>query len=256
MIDIIAIVQARMGSTRLPGKILKDINGTPLIGYTLKRLQKSKVIDKVVLATSTNIENDPVEKYCNSIGIDCFRGGDNEDDVLDRFYKCSKKYDADIILRITGDCPLIDPEVINKHIEFYIDNDYDITINTWFKNSYPSGFDVEIFDFNALEKQWKIEKNIDRREHVMNTLTNNNFDICKYADLTKEFINSLNFDINQLHLSVDTPEDFQLVETIIKHFNNDIFTFNDIIEYLNNNTELVKLNWSESRQKIIDKLKN
>ena len=256
MVKILAIVQARMGSTRLPGKILKKINGIPLIGYTLLRLQRSTVINKVVLATSDNKENNPVEEYCNSIGIDCFRGGVNEDDVLDRFYKCSKKYDADIILRITGDCPLIDAEVIDKHIEFYLNNDYDITINTWFKNSYPSGFDVEIFDFNTLEKQWKIEKDIDRREHVMNTLTNNNFDVCKYAYLDNEFINSLNFDINQLHLSVDTPEDFKLVDTIIKYFNNYTFTFNDVIKYLNNNTLLVKVNWSKDRQTVINKLKN
>ena len=236
--SIIAILQARMGSTRLPGKVLKKICGKPLLYYTTTRLKKSKMLDKIILATSANKENDAIEQYCRENNITCFRG--KEDDVLDRYYQCARKYDGKIIVRITGDCPLIDPNIVDKVIKYYMENDYDYIKNTWFKNAYPSGFDVEVFGFDVLEKHCKLEKDIKNREHVLSTLDDKLFKKIKYSDLTDEFINSLNFDLNNIHLSVDTPYDFKLIEFILNNFKDNInFTFDDIIELLNKNTDFL-----------------
>lgn len=255
---VLAIIQARMGSTRLPGKIMKFIANKPMLGYTIDRVMRSIAVDQVVVATSTGEENDPVEDYCDSSGVECFRL-DNEDDVLERFYRCAKKFKGDIIVRITGDCPLIDPSVIDRVVRFFIDNReyYDIVINTWFPGSYPSGFDAEVFSFESLEKQNNLEKDIKRREHVMNTLTNNNFRVCKLGhDLDKGFLNGFSCNLDYVHLSVDTKEDFDLIEKIIVWFGDDKFNFYDVMYLLNKYPELANINMDKERRENIRKIKN
>jgi spore coat polysaccharide biosynthesis protein SpsF len=253
---ILAIIQGRVGSTRLPGKILKKINNKTILNHVYTRIKKSKLIDKIVIATSINKENNIVEDLCYNNSILCFRG--SEDDVLDRYYQCAKYYGClaqTTIVRITGDCPLIDSEIIDKVIDYYNSNNYDIVMNTWFKNGYPSGYDVEVFSYDTLYKQWLLEKDMKKREHVMCTMTNNNFIVKNFTDLSDNFINSLYFDFNYLHLSVDTQKDFDLVKIIIETLGNDT-NFNDIIIFFNNNPELIKYNLDDIKLKTIKKLKS
>lgn len=231
MYNAIIILQGRMGSTRLPGKILKKINGKEMLWYSTSRLQKFKKA-KLVIATSTNIENNEVEKFCRKYNINCYRG--SEDDVLDRYYQCAKKYNATIIIRVTGDCPLIDINILEKMFNFYNENKYDYICNTWFKNSYPSGFDVEIFSFNLLEYYWQNETDIYKREHVVNSFNNKLFRKYQFTDLTDNFFDGLNFNLRNVHLSVDNEKDFNLIKTIIKNFKDNIdFSFYEVINFLN-----------------------
>ena len=162
-INTLAIVQARFGSVRFPGKILKEVNGFPLIQILFHRLSQSKKIDKIILATSKNIENDSLAILINNLGYDVFRG--NELDVLDRYYNAAEKFKAETIVRITGDCPIIDPHIVDRVISIYDKGNVDYVSNTLVP-TYPDGLDVEVFSFRALKMaQTKAKKPFDR-EHV------------------------------------------------------------------------------------------
>ena len=150
--NIVAIVQARMGSTRLPKKVMRDINGTPLIGILLKRLSLSKKIEKIILATSENIVNDPLVNYVRSLGYSVEKGSENN--VLERFYLTAAKYNADIVVRITGDCPLIDSKVVDDVIDLFLDNNLEYASNTN-PPTFPDGLDVEVMSFKSLKKAYK-----------------------------------------------------------------------------------------------------
>lgn len=223
---VLAIIQARMGSSRLPGKIMKLIKNKPILLHVYDRVAKSKNIDKIVVATSTNIENNIIGKLCHENNILCYRG--NENDVLDRYYKCAKLFNDDIIIRITSDCPLIDFLLIDEMILFYKKNrcleNHKYLKNTWFKNAYPSGFDIEIFSYDLLKNHWENEKNLSKREHVLSSYPY----YYKY-NCNKKY----KIDINLLHLSVDTIKDFNLVKHIIENLNND-YNFDDVMKFLEN----------------------
>ena len=161
--NIIAISQARVGSKRFPSKILKKINEKSILQIHIERVLKSKKISKLIIATTTNEEDNIVYKLSNFIGVECFRG--SEDDVLDRYYNAAKLYNADYIVRITSDCPLIDPELIDEVIESTVNSSYDYGNNVLF-NEYPDGQDVEVIKFTVLETAWKNSLLSSEREHV------------------------------------------------------------------------------------------
>lgn len=144
---VVAIAQARMGSTRAPGKVMRDLEGIPVLRWVINALQDTIGIDEVVLATSTESRDDVIEQYCNLHSIKCFRG--SESDVLDRFYQCAKKYDADVVIRVTCDCPFLDPSVIAEVIKLRDMTNADYASNVD-PPSYPDGLDVECFTFDAL----------------------------------------------------------------------------------------------------------
>ena len=148
---VLAVVQARMGSTRTPGKVMRDLAGSPVLRWTINALDRATGIDAIVLATSQLPADDVIAQYCHDYMIECFRG--SEADVLDRFYQCAKKYRADIILRLTADCPFLDPAVISEVIKLR-----EITNASYASNidppTYPDGLDVECFTFAALEAAW------------------------------------------------------------------------------------------------------
>lgn len=230
---IVAIIQARMGSTRLPGKIMKKIKDKEILGYVISRVKKSKQIDQVVVATTDKQKDDIIVNYCKNNSTDCFRG--SEDDVLDRYYQCAKKYNADIIVRITSDCPLIDWKIADKCINYFIDyitrvGEYDYLVNTWFPNSYPSGFDIQITTFKMLEEYWNFEKNIKIREHSFSGML-------KYPEKYKgiQFTDLQDNHLIKNHLSVDTRDDFELIKKIIKYHienNKEDFEYKDIMKYI------------------------
>ena len=145
-VSVLAIVQARMSSTRLPGKVLKKLDREPLIKILFQRLSRSKMIDKIILATSASEENDVLEDYVKSLGYEVYRG--SEDDVLDRFYGAAQKHQPETIVRITGDCPIIDPQLVDDIIDLYQENKIDYVSNTD-PPTYPDGLDTETHSSRA-----------------------------------------------------------------------------------------------------------
>lgn len=161
---ITAIIQARMGSTRFPGKVLKEILGKSILWHLISRIEKAKLINEIVIATTKNEIDRPILKFAEENGIKSYAG--SEEDVLDRYYQAAKKFSADPIVRITADCPLMDPEVIDSVVQFYLDNKYDYVANTLEPITFPDGMDVEVFSFKNLEKIWKEAILPSQREHV------------------------------------------------------------------------------------------
>jgi spore coat polysaccharide biosynthesis protein SpsF len=231
---VIGIVQVRMGSTRLPGKVMKKIKGETVLFFVIERMKQSELIDQIVIATTTNKQDDVVVKEAERLKVDCFRG--NEEDVLSRYYRAAQKYDADIVVRITSDCPLIDSKIVDKVIRKHIESDADYTSNT-IKRTYPRGFDVEVINFNVLAEAYKNASEKYQREHV--TLY-----IKEHAEKFKlQNIEAKGkLDRPDIRITVDTKEDFELIKKIILHFDDIEFTAEDIIDFLNKNPKLLEIN--------------
>jgi spore coat polysaccharide biosynthesis protein SpsF len=232
---VIAIIQARLGSTRLPRKVLLEIMERPLLSYMIERVKKATHIDKIVIATTTNKIDNDIETLCSVENIACFRG--NENDVLDRYYKCALKYEAKTVVRLTSDCPLIDPNLIDDVVNHFQKNkNYDYVANTAPPpGTYPDGMDVEVFSYEALEKAWHLAKKKSEREHVT-------FFFWKNPDLFDTFRYDHTSDYSRYRLTIDYYEDFMLIEKIINHFKHLNYTMDAIIAYLEKNDELLKLN--------------
>ena len=161
----VIIVQARMTSTRLPGKVLKRVLDKPLLEYQIERLRRAKLADKIVIATTVNDTDQPIIEMCNSLSVSYFLG--SEEDVLSRYYGAAKEHYADVVVRVTSDCPLIDPQIIDKVINFYLENSdkYDYVSNC-LKRTYPRGMDTEVFSFKALQEAFLSATAHPDREHV------------------------------------------------------------------------------------------
>src|SRR5215470_15506655 len=160
---VVAIIQARMGSTRLPGKVLLDIAGQPMLGRVISRVCRAKTIEQIVVATSTAAADDAVSAFCAERGIVCFRG--SETDVLDRYYQAARLVQAKTIVRITADCPLLDPEVIDLTVSRFLEGGWDYISNVN-PPTFPDGLDTEVFSFAALERAWREATSVTHREHV------------------------------------------------------------------------------------------
>jgi len=203
----LCIIQARMGATRLPGKVLKKVNGITLLEYEIKRVKRANKIEKIVVATSDKKDDDKIEKLCKKINIDCFRG--SEDDVLDRYYQCSLFYPKyKNIIRITGDCPLIDPTVIDNVIAFFEKNKFDYASNV-LEETFPDGMDTEIFTRNALAESAKKAKLGSEREHITQYMIKN-------KKFTKGNFTS-EHDWPHFRLTVDEKKDFEVIKFLIEN---------------------------------------
>lgn len=242
----IALIQARMGSKRLPNKVMADLHGRPMLQWVLERTKRAKALDKVAVVTSTNSSDDVIEQFCNDNGYTCFRG--DEHDVLDRYYQAAKALGAFIVVRITGDCPFIDPGLISRTVQllwgafgttsiaFTPPNDFTANrLPTSWGRTYPIGLDVEVCTFKALEKAWQEAKETYQREHVMPYIYEHN-------DRFKTLV--LNHDKNLSHhrWTVDTPEDLEFARQIAARFPDDKFTWLDILALLEREPELAKIN--------------
>ena len=197
MKKVVAIIQARMGSTRLPNKMMLSLHGKPIIEWVIKRVQKSKLVDEIILATSQNRENDILVNYAEKLGIKIFRGSEN--DVLNRFYLAGKEFQASHIIRICADNPLIDGEEIDNLINFYFQNSYDYVYNHIPKNNnYPDGLGAEIVSFDILEKLEKEVTSSEEREHLFLNIVNNqdNFSVATFEPKKEIAYPNLRFDID------------------------------------------------------------
>lgn len=202
----LAIVQARMASTRLPGKVMKVVLDKPLIQYLLERLSLARRIDRIVLATSANRENDPLDAFVRKMGFDVFRG--SEDDVLDRFYNAAKKYNPDAIVRITGDCPLIDPVICDDVIGFFEKEKAD---HAHLAPDFAEGLDCEILSSKALKAAYQNARLRSEREHVAPYIRNH-----AESFILRSLSNSR--DDSSYRITIDNEEDFRVVKAIIEHF--------------------------------------
>ena len=203
----VAIVQARMGSARLPGKVMRSICGTPMIGVLLARLSGARRIDEIVLATTDHPRDEPLAEYVRALGHTVFRG--SEADVLDRYYRAASLAQAELIVRITGDCPLVDAAVVDAVIGKFLESAVDYASNVE-PATFPDGLDVEVFTFNALETAWKTAAVAREREHVTPFIRESSqFRRASHVHAT---------DASGERWTVDEAEDFDVVESVFKHF--------------------------------------
>lgn len=233
----VAIIQARMGSTRLPGKIQKNIMGKSVLQHVVERVRQASSIDEIVIATTTLKQDDIVTEEAQKCCVKYFRG--SEEDVLSRYYLAAKENKADIVVRITSDCPLIDPIVTNEIVSFFKEQAvYDIVTNASSdlkQRTYPRGLDTEVFAFNFLEKAYKYANKQYQREHVTPYI---------YENSKKIFYYKNDEDFSGYRLTLDTEEDFVLIKEIYRHLytGKHDFYLKDIIKLFEQHPNLSKIN--------------
>jgi len=230
---VISVIQARMGSSRLPGKVMKEAVGIPLIGHLLSRLKKSKLIDAFIVATSDNTENEPMISYLESNGHEVFKG--SEEDVLDRFYQALKDKKADTVVRITGDCPLIDYKAVDLVISEFKKRKLDYL---GCGRSFPEGYGSEVFTFKSLEQAWQKAVLKSEREHVTPY-------IWKRPEIFKIQKLEMANDYSHIRVTVDETEDFTVVKAIFENFypeKGEDFFLEDVASYLKNHKDIYNIN--------------
>lgn len=236
---ILAILQARVSSTRLPGKVLKPILGRPMLFRQIERVLRARRIDALVVASSRDKSDDPIEALCKVSDLACYRG--NLDDVLDRFYQAANPYKPDHIVRLTGDCPLADPDLIDETIAFHLAGEFDYTSNA-LEPTYPDGLDIEVFRYSCLEKAWQEARLPSQREHVTSYI---------YSQGSNYKLGSMKQDTDLSHLrwTVDEPLDYQLITIIYEALYpiNPEFSYPDILAWLHENPVMANMNLIHKR---------
>lgn len=242
--ETVAIIQARMNSTRLPEKVLRKIENKPMLHHVINQVRCSKLIKDIIIVTTTMSQDDVIVKYCKKNNIKYFRG--SSEDLLDRYYKCAKKFGIDPIVRITSDCPLIDPKVVDKAITKFLKGSFDYVANNLEKHNgkwdnspcnFPQGMTVEVSSFKALEQAWKEAKKPSEREHVF-----------PYIQFNPKLFNVSNFkysrDLSFIRCTVDRLDDLKFVTELFKRFskNKKFIEIKDIVKIIRKEPELVKMN--------------
>jgi len=221
-----------MDSSRLPGKVMTLLDNNPSIFYTINQLKHCKLIDKIIVATTKNPEDDIIDEYVRNIGIDVFRG--DSDDVLSRYYNCAKIHSLSSILRITADCPLIDPLIVEKGISLFLGSTYDYVTNT-FPRTFPDGNETEIFSFKALDTAYSNSNLHSEHEHVTPYFRNN-----KEKFKILNFTNSEN--ISHLRWTLDYDVDLKLIRLILSKLDTRPIHMNDILQLFKKEPELIEIN--------------
>ncbi len=231
----VAIIQARMGSSRLPGKILEDIAGEAMLRHVVRRVGRAKTIDRVVVATTNESQDDPVAEFCQLHHIHYFRG--DHLDVLDRYYQAALANEAKTIVRVTSDCPLIDPGVIDQVVRKFHDHqpDVDYVSNVLEPRTFPRGLDVEVFRFAALSDAWNLSTGSFFREHVTTYIYGNpkSFRLMGVTNRTDE---------SHSRWTVDTQDDLRLVRAIFKAMGSREFTWKDVLAMSKKHPEWAVIN--------------
>ncbi len=245
--NIVAIIQARLGSSRLPGKVLKEIQGKPMLWHVVERTKKAKTVNQVVVATTTDPGDESISSFCKAQGYPVYCG--SVQDVLDRYYQAAKEYLADIVVRITSDCPLVDPGLIDTTVNALLEHDVDFTANRLpppFTRTFPIGLDVEVCTFSALEKAWHEASSQHEREHVMPYL---------YEKQGRFKVWQVNnpVDYGKLRWTVDTPADLEVIRKVFAHFSGRIdFNWQDVLALNENSPEIFKTNVGVVQKTLFD----
>lgn len=226
---VVCIVQARMGASRFPGKPLKTVLHRPLLSYLVERLRQASTLNEIVIATSIDPRDDAIAKWCAEEKIACFRG--SEQNVLERYVFAARAHHADVVVRVTGDCPLIDPEIVDTVVRFYLQHQFDYVSNAIVR-SYPRGLDVEICSLKVLEKALQLATKPEEREHVTLYLYEHpeQFSIGSVKQSSTE---------SNDRWTVDTPEDFELVSKLLTALypQNPQFRMKDVLILLDKHPE-------------------
>jgi spore coat polysaccharide biosynthesis protein SpsF len=223
-----------MGSKRLPGKVLKDLAGEPMLGRVLSRSKRATSIDHIVVATSTSKGDDAVSNWCAASGWDCYRG--DEEDVLDRYYRAAIEYQASVVVRITADNPLLDAEIIDRVIdEFYTHAPLDFATNRLPPCTFPLGTEIDVLIFEALARAWREEDNSTLREHVTPYIYRHpeRFRLWNVVDAV---------DRSWMRWTVDTPQDLAFARRVYEHFGGDTFTWRELLAVLEHNQQWLEIN--------------
>ena len=235
---VVAIIQARMASSRLPGKVLADLGGQPVLAWVVRRAQRAKGIDQVVVATSVAAEDAVIESFCKEMDYPCTRG--ELHDVLDRYVHTAHAFDAGIIVRLTADCPFIDPEMLSENLKVFLSADppLDFAANRLpGDRTIPVGLDAEFCTIQALETAWREAREPHQREHVMPFFYENpkRFRILHLKNKTNH---------GNYRWTVDTQEDLQLLREVVSHFKDDRFSWKEVLGLFESHPELRQINAS------------
>lgn len=256
---VIAIIQGRMNSSRLPGKILADIAGQPMLQRVFLRTSRSATVDETIFATTTDTSDDPVAEYCDLSGIPFTRG--SQFDVLDRYYQTAKEAEAFVVVRVTADCPIIDPNLIDDVVNTVLSGvhsadgtQFDFACNRLpppYHRTYPIGLDVEACTFKILEKAWKDAQEPHHREHAMPYLYEG-VELSAVSRQLSEGISPRGFrvallnhttDFGDYRWTVDTPEDMEFMRQVYAHFNGrDDFSWKEVLDLVHNEPQLMEIN--------------
>ena len=230
---VVAIVQARMGSTRLPGKVLKDLAGETMLARVVGRLRCASRIDEVLVATTDHTIDDPIVDECRKLPVQVFRG--DQYDVLDRYFKAAEFASADVIVRITSDCPLIDSGITDKTIAYFLDELPDYAANTIVR-TYPRGLDTEVMSFSALSRAWQKAQKPYEREHVTPYVLEHPSEFRLVSVVNDR-------DYGAHRWTVDTPEDLAFVWAVYDRLKSKgMFSWRDVLDLLDREPELTELN--------------
>ncbi len=230
--SVVAIIQARMSSTRLPGKVLMSLAGIPVLEHVVSRIGCCKTVDQIVVATSIDISDDDIEAWCKKAKVNCFRGSLN--DVLDRYYQAAKHYQAEAIVRITADCPAIDPTIVDEVVDVYLQGEFEFY---GLAGEFPDGLDCTVFSFSAIQRAWNESILPSEREHV-GPYIEKNPEIFKSGGLFK-------FQGMSHHRwTLDEPNDYEFLQAIFTRLykKDEPFLTKDILVALEKEPELVKIN--------------
>ena len=237
------IIQARLGSKRLPKKIFKKINGKTILEYVISQVKCSKSVDEIIIATTKLKEDNEIVQFCKKNKINFFRG--SSDDLLDRYYKCAKQNSCKTIVRITSDCPLIDPKIIDKTIKIFQENSYDYVsnniekINDKWENStcnFPQGMTVEVTNMKTLYRAWKLAKNFSEREHVFPYVQFNpqKFNITSIKNTKK---------LDMIRCTIDRPQDLKFLRKLFSYLPKKVpVHISDIEKTISNHPKMIKTN--------------
>lgn len=234
MRKVVAIIQARMASTRLAGKVMLDLAGEPMLVRVLNRTGRAGMLDEMVVATTTGPVDDSIVDLAKRCGWPCFRG--SEEDLLDRYYGAANWYRADVVVRVTSDCPLIEPIIIDQIVRNFMETGpVDYASNTLPPRTFPRGLDVEVIAYNALERAWREDKNPAWREHVTPYIYHQPEEFSLRA-----FVHDT--DYSYMRWTVDTADDLVLIRTIYDHFGHDEFSWEDVLCLFKEKPELLEIN--------------
>ena len=229
---IAAIIQARMGSTRLPGKVMADLRGQPLVDRVVGRARQAASLDAVVVATSDHASDDILAAHCAARAIPCFRG--SQDDVLDRYYRAAEQTEATVVVRLTADCPMLDPGVIDRVVATFRSGGFDYVSNV-LEPSYPDGLDVEVFGRKALDRAWREAALRSDREHVTPF-------IWRQPDRFRLGSERHAEDLSALRWTVDEPQDLEFVRRVYQRLDPERFDMADVLAVLRDCPDLAALN--------------